>query len=101
MRHRGYFPIGRLSRNTSRDHFEIAVVYAEPDGRTFEYVFSIPIYFSQKIKGNPPARDNALMIDRESRTFSEYPHEERIKFWVDGFEAVAEYVVNKNIDRTG
>lgn len=73
-------------------HFEVAAVYAEPNGKTFEYVFQVPVCFSKEIKGNSPAWDNIIMMEGESRTFSEYPQEERIDFWTKGFEAIAKHI---------
>jgi non-canonical purine NTP pyrophosphatase (RdgB/HAM1 family) len=73
-------------------HFEAAIVYAEPNGKTFEYVFQVPVKFSKEIKGDSPAWDNILMMEDESRTFSEYPREERISYWTEGYEEVAKYI---------
>lgn len=77
-------------------HFEAAAVYAEPGGKTFEYVFSVPVVFSEEIKGDSPAWDNLLMMKGESRTFSEYPREERAHFWAEGFEAIARHIPGIN-----
>jgi len=73
-------------------HFEAAVVYAEPDGKTFEYVFSVPVDFSKEIKGDSPAWDNILMMKGDPRTFSEYSYEERAGFWTEGFDEVARHL---------
>lgn len=77
-------------------HFEAAIVYAEPNGKTFEYVFQIPVLFSKESKGDSPAWDNILMLENETRTFSEYPREEREKYWTKGYEEVAKYLKEKN-----
>jgi len=73
-------------------HFEAAIVYAEPNGKTFEYVFRVPVKFSKEIKGGSPSWDNILMMEDESRTFSEYPQDERINYWTKGYEEVAKYI---------
>jgi non-canonical purine NTP pyrophosphatase (RdgB/HAM1 family) len=78
-------------------HFEVAIVYAEPNGKTFEYVFQVPVKFAKEIKGDSPAWDNILMMDDETRTFSEYPQEERMIYWSKGYEEVAKYIKKKNV----
>ncbi len=73
-------------------HFEAAIVYAEPNGKTFEYVFHVPVKFSKEIKGDSPAWDNILMMEDETRTFSEYPQTGRINYWTKGHEEVVKYI---------
>lgn len=69
----------------------MAAVYAEPDKKTFEYIFHVPV-FSKEIRGNFPAWDNIIMMEGELRTFSEYPQEERVSFWTKGLEAIAKHI---------
>lgn len=77
-------------------HFEIATVYAEPNGKTFEYVFQVPITFGIEIKGNNPKGWNGLIkIGDETRAITEYPEEERLHIWNQGYEAVAKHITNK------
>lgn len=77
-------------------HFEIATVYAEPDGKTFEYVFQVPVTFGKEIKGNNPKGWNGLIrIGDETRAITEYPEEERLHIWNRGYEAVAKYITKK------
>ena len=77
-------------------HFEVAAVYAEPDGKTFEYVFQVPVCFSKEVRGDSPAWDNIIMMEGDPRTFSEYPQEERMNFWTKGFEAIEKYISSNN-----
>ncbi|MEA1937452.1 MAG: non-canonical purine NTP pyrophosphatase [Patescibacteria group bacterium] len=82
--------------NDRTGHFEIATVYAEPDGKTFEYVFQVPVTFGKEIKGNNPRGWNGLIrIGNESRAITEYSEEERLHIWSQGYEAVAKYIANK------
>lgn len=78
-------------------HFEVAIVCAEPTGKIFEYVFQVPVKFAKEVKGVSPAWDNILMMEDEARTFSEYPQEERMRYWSKGYEEVAKYIKEKNI----
>ena len=82
--------------NDKTGHFEIATVYAEPDGKTFEYVFQVPITFGEEIKGNNTKGWNSLIrIGDETRAITEYPEKERLYIWNEGYEAVAKYIVLK------
>ncbi len=77
-------------------HFEIATVYAEPDGKTFEYVFQVPVTFGEEIKGTDPKGWNGLIrIGDETRAITEYPEEERLHIWAEGYEAVAGNLIKK------
>jgi XTP/dITP diphosphohydrolase len=77
-------------------HFEIATVYAEPDGKVFEYVFQVPVTFGEEIKGNNSKGWNGLIrIGDETRAITEYPEEERLHIWNQGYEAVARYIIKK------
>lgn len=88
--------LGILSQFKDRTgHFEVAAVYAEPNGEIFEYVFQVPVCFSKEIRSDSPAWDNIIMMEGESRTFSEYPQEERMNFWTKGFEAIAKHIFSK------
>ncbi len=77
-------------------HFEIATVYAEPGGKTFEFVFQIPITFGEEIKGDNLRGWNSLIrIGDETRAIAGYPEEERLHIWNQGYEAVAKYIAKK------
>jgi XTP/dITP diphosphohydrolase len=74
-------------------HFEVATVYAEPDGKTFEFVFQVPMTFGTEIKGENLERwDGLIRIYGEERALTEYPESERIDVWNQGYKAIAEYI---------
>lgn len=76
--------------------FEVATVYAEPDGKTFEYVFKVPMTFANEPKGDNFKGWNGLIrLHNEFRSITEYPEEERLHIWNEGYEAVAKYLTNK------
>ncbi|MBU4023261.1 hypothetical protein KJ591_02785 [Patescibacteria group bacterium] len=84
------------SFNDRSGHFEIATVYAEPNGKVFEYVFQVPITFGEKVKGDKPRGWNGLIrIGTETRAITEYPEQERLRIWNQGYEAVAKYIIGK------
>lgn len=77
----------------NRGYFEVATVYAEPDGKTFESVFKVPMSFGEEIKGeNPKGWNGLIRLLDEQRAITEYPEEERLHIWNQGYEKVARYL---------
>lgn len=77
----------------NRGWFEVATVYAEPDGKTFEYTFKVPMTFGKESKGENPRGWNGLIrLGEETRAITEYPEEERLPLWNQGYEAVAKHL---------
>jgi len=75
-------------------HFEIATVYAEPNGKIFEYVFKIPVTFGTSIKGKDKEGWNGIIrLYDEKRALTEYPESERTDIWNKGYKAVAKHIV--------
>ena len=71
----------------------MATVYAKPDGTTFEYTFEVPITFGSEVKGNNPyGWDGLIRLQNESRAITEYPEEERLHIWRQGYEAIAKHI---------
>lgn len=77
-------------------HFEVASVIAFPDGTSFEHVFQVPITFSNKImNGENKSWNGIIRLNDEKRTISEYPEEERLTIWSQGYQKIAEFLVEK------
>lgn len=76
---------------------EIATVYAEMDGFTLEYSYTVPIFFKDKIVIPDPRNgwDGILMLENETRAFTEYPEIERVDVWNKNFIAMAEFLIKK------
>jgi len=84
-----------LGDNTG--HFEVATVLAYPNGEIFEYVFQVPITFGKEIKGkDSKSWDGLIRLFNEKRAIAEYPEEERLYIWSQGYEKVAEYILSKH-----
>jgi len=85
-----------LKNLSSRDgHFEVATVYASPDGKTKSWIFKVPIKISKKPKGNLSGGWNkVIMLKGEKRTIAEYPEKERIGVWNKNFEKIAKLLIN-------
>jgi len=75
----------------------VVSAYASPNKETFEYSFEIPMTFGSEIKGNNPKGWNGLIrLFDESRAITEYPEEERLPIWNQGYEAVAKHINSLN-----
>lgn len=78
-------------------YFEIATVYAEPNGLTKEFVFRVPIKISKEIKGTKGNWDRVLMLKNSNKTFSEQTEEENVNVWNKNFVEIAKYLTNKKM----
>jgi len=72
-------------------HFELATVYAEPDGTTIELVAHVPVYVKrEEVTPDPRGSwDGVLCFEGDARAFSEYPEVERAHVWRVNFEQLA------------
>ncbi len=76
-------------------HFEVATVYALPNGKTKSWIFKVPITISKKSRGNLSGGWNrVIMLKGEKRTIAEYPEKERINVWNKNFEKIAKLLIN-------
>ena len=80
-----------LSGFTDRTgYFEVATVYAEPNGSTKEYVFQVPFSIVESTRGDLQTGWNQLIqLDGSSLTLAEYPETERTNIWNKNFSALA------------
>jgi len=77
-------------------YFEVAAVYAEPNGLTKEYTFQVPITISKEERGNLQKGWNRIIqLKGEKRTLAEYPEEERTEVWNKNYEKIAEWIDSK------
>ena len=74
-------------------YFEIATVYAEPNGKNIEYTFQVPMTFGSEIKTAGKGWDGLIRLFNEARTITEYPEEERLHIWNQGYEAIAKKLI--------
>lgn len=75
-------------------YFEIATVYAQPDGFTKELSFQVPIKLATEEKGYlQKGWAKIIMIANENRTIAEYPEEERIDVWNKNYEEIARWLL--------
>ncbi len=72
-------------------YFEVATVWAEPDGHTKEYLFQVPITISKEEKGDLQKGWNRIIcLSGEDKTLAEYPEENRINIWNQNYRKIAE-----------
>lgn len=78
-------------------YFEIATVYAEPNGFTKEYIFKVPITLSHEERGNLQTGWNRIIqLENDNKTLAEYPEEERLEVWTKNYKLIAEWLIKNN-----
>lgn len=85
-----------INNETDRSgYFEIAAVYAEPDGFTKEYVFQVPINIAYEEKGDLQSGWNKIIkLQGENRMLAEYPEKERTNVWNKNYRAIAKWLLD-------
>jgi non-canonical purine NTP pyrophosphatase (RdgB/HAM1 family) len=79
--------------NDRSGYFEIAAVYAKPDGSFKEFVYQVPITISLEERGElQKGWARVLMLENDKRTFAEYPEQERVSAWNKNYQAIALYL---------
>lgn len=83
-----------LKNYDDRDgYFEIAAVYARPDGSCKEFIYQVPITIALEEKGElQDGWARILMLKNEGRTFAEYPEQERVSAWNKNYQDIALYL---------
>jgi len=83
-----------LKNSSDRDgYFEIATVYAKPDGVFKEFVYQVPITIATEEKGElQKGWARVLMLKNDLRTFAEYPEQERVSVWNKNYQDIAVYI---------
>jgi len=87
-----------LKNYDDRDgYFEVAAVFAKPDGSFKEFVYQVPITISKEERGElQTGWAKILMLKDSFRTFAEYPEQERVNMWNKNYQQIADYI-KKNI----
>lgn len=71
-------------------YFEVATVYAEPNGKTKEYLFKVPFSIAKKERGNlQKGWPKIIILKGENRTLAEYPESERVNIWNKNYIKIA------------
>jgi XTP/dITP diphosphohydrolase len=78
-------------------YFELATVYANPDGLIKECVYQVPIKISEEERGELQSGWNRIiMLEGENRTLAEYPEKQRIGVWNKNYEEIAKWLSSDN-----
>ncbi|HDK26430.1 MAG TPA: hypothetical protein ENG48_04985 [Candidatus Atribacteria bacterium] len=82
-------------------YFEIATVYAEPSGLIKEYSYRVPVFFETQERVPDPRKgwNGIIRLAEESRTFTEYPAEERLHVWGRNYESIARFLNSRKNPR--
>lgn len=84
-------------QSNRRAYFDIAMVYAQPEGQTWEREFQVPCFISHEIKTGPLDFEWDKVIcfgDNDTRAICQYSLEERYQMFTANFEALAKYLLN-------
>lgn len=75
-------------------YFEIATVYAEPEGFCKEYSFRVPAKIALQERGGlQRGWARIIQLADEERTLAEYPEEERVFVWGKNYEKIARWIL--------
>jgi XTP/dITP diphosphohydrolase len=84
-----------ILKQDNKGYFEIATVYAEPNGFTKECVFRVPIKVSPVLKGEHGNWDRVLMLEGQDKTFAESTEEENVNVWNKNYLEIAQHLSKK------
>lgn len=78
-------------------YFECAISFAQPGKEPVTFIERYEIEISKTVKGNQvfiQPWDKVLKFKGETRTFAEYPYEERVPVWAKYYEKMAKYIAS-------
>lgn len=73
----------------NKGEFEVATVCAKPNGEVIDFVFRVPMHFGENIKVDGRGWNGLIHLNNDPRAITEYPEEERLSIWNQGYEAIA------------
>ena len=78
-------------------YFECAISFAEPGKQPVTFVEKFDIEINETLEGDEvfiKPYDKILKFRGETRTFAQYPFEERIPIWAKYYEKMAQYIAS-------
>lgn len=83
-----------LSDKDRTGYFEMALAYATPEGELVEYSYQLPCTISKDIRlgGKDFGWDSIICLKDEDRALSEYPPQDRYKFFTQNYTYLANYL---------
>jgi len=83
------------SQDDRSGYFEIATVYAEPNGFNKDFVFQVQIVIVREEKGSLQGGWNRIIkLQGEDRTLAEYPETERVDVWNKNYIEIAKWLID-------
>lgn len=74
-------------------YFELAACFIDSNGKEYQFSYRVPIVFSDEPRGDSQQRwERLIMFPGESRTFAEYPSEERSEVWSRNYIEIAKLI---------
>ena len=77
-------------------HFELAAVYALPDGEFKSFVYEVPVEFSKSPRGElQTGWATVLCVPGSKLTFAEYSESGRFHLWSKNYEAIGALISSR------
>ena len=74
-------------------YFELSASYIDGDGQEHQFSYQVPVTFADEPRGDNQQRwERLIMFPGESRTFAEYPSEERSEVWSRNYQEIAKLI---------
>lgn len=75
-------------------YFEIATVYADPNGKILEYSYQVPVHFknTEVVKDARGGWNGIICLEGDDRAFTEYPETDRLNVWNKNYIKIAEEI---------
>lgn len=77
-------------------YFEMALAYATLDGNVIEFSYQLPCVIAENVRfgGKDFGWDSIICLGNDSRALSEYPSEDRYRFFTQNYVKLAEKLRN-------
>ena len=77
-------------------YFELSASYIDEGGKEHQFSYQVPIVFANEPRGdNQQKWERLMMFSNETRTFAEYPSEERAEVWSRNYQGIAELICKR------
>lgn len=74
-------------------YFELSASFIDEGGKEHRFSYQVPIVFANEPRGDNQQRwERVMMFPDETRTFAEYPSEERAEVWSKNYQEIAKLI---------
>lgn len=79
--------------NSKTAHFELAAAYIDSKGQLYEFSYSVPVIFADRVSGDESYNwERLICLPNESRTFAESDSADRSELWTRNFKNIAKLI---------